>query len=54
MAHDAAGDNRYTHGMAEFIAGLRYERIPAEVLAPIKRLDSLGRAIYGACLLAIA
>ena len=48
--HDAGGDNRYTRGMAEFIAGLRYEQIPADVLARIKLLilDSLGCAIYGA------
>ena len=48
--HDAGGDNRYTRGLSEFIAGLRYEQIPAEVLARIKLLilDSLGCAIYGA------
>jgi len=45
----AGGDNPYTRGMAEFIAGLRYERIPAEVIARIKLLilDSLGCALYG-------
>jgi aconitate decarboxylase len=50
MAHDANSDNRYTRGLAEFISGLRYDRIPAEVLARIKLLilDSLGCAIYGA------
>ena len=48
--HDAGGDNRYTRGLSEFIAGLRYEQIPGEVLARIKLLilDSLGCAIYGA------
>lgn len=50
MAHDAGGDNRYTRGLAQFISGLRYEQVPAEVLARIKLLilDSLGCAIYGA------
>jgi aconitate decarboxylase len=45
----AGGDNPYTRGMAEFIAGLAYERIPAEVIARIKLLilDSLGCALYG-------
>ena len=49
MAHDVGSDNRYTRGLAEFISGLRYERIPAEVVARIKLLilDSLGCAIYG-------
>jgi len=50
MAQDANSDNRYTRGLAEFICGLRYEDIPAEVLDRIKLLilDSLGCAIYGA------
>jgi len=50
MAHDAGGDNRYTRGLAEFISGLRYERIPTEVIDRIKllMLDSLGCAIYAA------
>jgi aconitate decarboxylase len=45
----AGGDNPYTRGMTEFIAGLAYERIPAEVIARIKLLilDSLGCALYG-------
>ncbi len=48
--HEATNDNRYTRGIAEFVAGLRYEAIPPEVLARIKllMLDSLGCAIYGA------
>ena len=48
--HDAGGDNRYTRGLAEFISGLTYQQIPAEVLTRIKLLilDSLGCAIYGA------
>jgi len=43
-------DNRYTRGMAEFVANLRYEDIPAEVRQRIKllMLDSLGCALYGA------
>src|SRR5690606_19837936 len=49
MAHEAGGDNRYTRGLAACVSGLRYEQIPAEVLARIKLLilDSLGCAIYG-------
>lgn len=41
--------NPYTRRMAEFVANLRYEAIPAEVLARIKLLilDSLGCAIFG-------
>jgi aconitate decarboxylase len=43
-------DNRYTAGMASFIAGLRYEDIPAEVRTRIKLLilDALGCGIYAA------
>ena len=43
-------DNRYTRGMAEFVANLRYEDIPADVRQRIKllMLDSLGCALYGA------
>ena len=46
----AASDNRYTKGIAEFVAGLRYDAIPPEVIARIKLLilDSLGCAIFGA------
>ncbi|MGI4946503.1 MAG: MmgE/PrpD family protein [Janthinobacterium lividum] len=42
--------NTQTRGMAEFVAGLRYEAIPDEVVARIKllMLDSLGCAIFGA------
>jgi 2-methylcitrate dehydratase PrpD len=48
----ASIDNRYTRGMAEFVSGLRYEAIPAEVISRIKllMLDSLGCALYGASL----
>ena len=45
-----ATDNRYTRGIAEFVAGLRYENIPPEVIHRIKRLilDALGCGLYGA------
>jgi len=48
MAH-AAADNRYTRGIASFVAGLRYEAIPADVCQRIKllMLDSLGCALFG-------
>ncbi len=43
-------DNPYTAGLAGYIAGLRYEAIPAEVIERIKllMLDSLGCALFGA------
>jgi len=46
----AAGDNPYTRGVAAFVAGLTYDRIPAEVIARIKLLilDALGCAVFGA------
>ncbi len=49
MTHTSSG-NPYTRGIADFVAGLRYEDIPAEVIARIKLLilDSLGCALYGA------
>jgi 2-methylcitrate dehydratase PrpD len=49
MAHGPTGSNTYTRGMAEFVAGLRYEDIPSEVIERIKLLilDSLGCAIFG-------
>jgi aconitate decarboxylase len=49
MAH-ATADNPQTRGLAEFISGLRYAQIPAEVRTRLKllMLDSLGCAIYGA------
>ncbi|MBT8002820.1 MAG: MmgE/PrpD family protein, partial [Rhodospirillales bacterium] len=42
--------NPYTRGLAEFVAGLTYDDIPAEVKDRIKLLilDSLGCALYGA------
>lgn len=43
-------NNPYTRGMAEFVANLRYEDIPAGVRQRVKllMLDSLGCALYGA------
>ena len=43
-------DNRYTRGLAEFIAGLQYEAVPAPVRERLKLLilDALGCALYGA------
>jgi aconitate decarboxylase len=43
-------ENQYTSGIATFVANLRYEAIPPEVIARIKLLilDSLGCAIFGA------
>jgi len=50
MGEHAAVDNVHTRRIAEFVSGLTYERIPAEVRERIKLLvlDSLGCAIYGA------
>ena len=47
--HQPVG-NPYTRGIAEFVAGLRYDAIPAGVIERIKLLilDSLGCAIFGA------
>lgn len=50
MAHDAGSDNPYTRGIAQFVSGLQFDSIPAEVRSRIKllMLDSLGCALYGA------
>src|SRR5712671_2075328 len=50
MAHSSDAGNPHTAAIASFVSGLRYERIPADVIARIKLLvlDSLGCAIYGA------
>lgn len=50
MSQSTLSDNRYTKGIAQFVSGLRYEAIPAEVATRIKllMLDSLGCALYGA------
>jgi len=44
-----SGDNPYTRGIAAFVAGLTFARIPAEVVARIKLLilDSFGCAMFG-------
>ena len=49
MAH-ARADNPYTRGLAEFVSGLSYERIPEDVRARLKllMLNSLGCALFGA------
>jgi 2-methylcitrate dehydratase PrpD len=50
MAEAGSGRNPHTSAIAEFVAGLRYEAIPAEVIARLKLLvlDALGCAIYAA------
>ncbi len=50
MSHSELSDNPYTGGIAQFVSGLQYGSIPANVLSRIKllMLDSLGCAIYGA------
>jgi aconitate decarboxylase len=50
MTAHAGGNNVHTRRIAEFVSGLTYEKIPAEVRERIKLLilDSLGCAIYGA------
>jgi len=49
MSGSTAGDNPHTRAIAQFVSGLRYEDIPAEVIARIKLLilDALGCALYG-------
>ena len=50
MESSERADNPYTRGIAEFVAGFYYERIPVEVRQRIKllMLDALGCAIFGA------
>ncbi|MGD0148167.1 MAG: MmgE/PrpD family protein [Xanthobacteraceae bacterium] len=50
MAAHAGANNVHTQKIAEFVSGLTYEQIPADVRERIKLLilDSLGCAIYGA------
>jgi aconitate decarboxylase len=52
VSHAAGGDNPQTRGIAHFIAGLQYDRIPAAVIARIKLLilDAIGCALYGTAL----
>jgi len=49
MSGSTGGDNPHTRAIAQFVSGLRYEDIPAEVIARIKllMLDSFGCALYG-------
>ncbi|MFZ3353677.1 MAG: MmgE/PrpD family protein [Xanthobacteraceae bacterium] len=50
MADHGNTDNVHTRRIAEFVSGLTYDQIPADVRGRIKllMLDSLGCAIYGA------
>jgi aconitate decarboxylase len=50
LDHNQAATNVYTREIAEFVAGLRYDAIPTEVIERIKllMLDSLGCAVFGA------
>jgi aconitate decarboxylase len=50
MAEHSGTDNVHTRKVADFIAKLSYERIPAEIRERVKLLilDSLGCALYGA------
>jgi len=47
-----SSDNPHTRAIAQFVANIRYEDIPPEVIARIKLLilDSLGCALYGSVL----
>lgn len=49
MVSEVKGGNAYTRGIASFVSGLTFERIPREVVDRIKLLilDSLGCAIFG-------
>ena len=46
----SSADNPYTQGVADFIAGLTYDAIPAEVRQRIKllMLDAFGCGLYAA------
>ena len=50
MSYTTTHDNPYTRGIAEFVAGLAFDVIPAEVRTRVKllMLDALGCALYGA------
>ncbi|MGH8732826.1 MAG: MmgE/PrpD family protein, partial [Burkholderiales bacterium] len=50
MAEHSSIDNVHTRKIADFVSGVRYEQIPADVRERLKLLilDSLGCAIYGA------
>lgn len=49
---ESSGDNPHTRAIAQFVSGLRYETIPADVIARIKllMLDAFGCALYGTAL----
>ena len=49
MTAEQGANNPYTRGLAQFIAGLRYEAIPAEVVARAKLLilDGFGCGLFG-------
>jgi aconitate decarboxylase len=49
MSSHAAVENPYSRTIAAFVSGLRFEKIPAEVIERIKLLilDAIGCAIYG-------
>ena len=50
MAKQSTHSNTYTRGIAEFVSGLTYDKIPEDVRHRNKllMLDSLGCALYGA------
>ena len=50
MAEHSGSDNVHTRRIAEFVAGVRYEQIPADVRERLKllMLDAIGCGIYGA------
>jgi len=50
MSNQTVSGNPYTRGIAEFVSGLEYDAIPAEVRDRIKllMLDAFGCGIYGA------
>ena len=50
--HHDIGTNPYTGGVAAFVAQLRYDAIPHDVIARIKLLllDSIGCALFGSAL----
>jgi aconitate decarboxylase len=50
MDQHIPAEAEYTRGIAKFVAGLRYEDVPGEVIERIKLLilDSLGCAVFGA------
>jgi aconitate decarboxylase len=52
MSASTSSNNPHTRAIAQFVAGLRYEDIPDDVIARIKLLilDSLGCALYGTAL----